>query len=139
MRPQRPRSRRSGQRPGYEPGQGGGSTGCPRRQLLRDEPAWASGASGRREGRALGGVLQEPLQERVLVLQRLDAARQIVDLGLEQFNLLGEIGQTRWSLLRSFQSTGQSPPDRRIHDDAQDRDEERNQQNQSDDRHYSSL
>ena len=50
-------------------------------------------------------ILQQTLQESVLVLEALDAARQIVHLGLEQLNLLGELRQGRGSLLGTFQAS----------------------------------
>src|SRR5215210_4708792 len=105
-------SPRNERRSGCEPGRGGGSAEFRRRQLPRDEPAWWSGALRRREGRALGGIFQQALQESVLVLQRLNAARQIVDLSLQQLHLLGQIYQVGWGMLGTFQSAGQRPADR---------------------------
>src|SRR5215204_2789813 len=128
MHLRRRRCRRSGQRPGCEPGPGCGSAGFQRPPWPRDEPAWLSGPWVRRKGwAALGGILQQPLQESVLVLKRLYAARQIIDLGFQQLHLLGQIGESRWSLLRPLQSASEGPSYGRVHHDAHDRDEKRDE------------
>ena len=65
------------------------------------------------QGDALRGILEQALEERVLILERLDTAPQIVNLGLQQGWLGGSLYDTlttdgspwaerMWEQLRRF-------------------------------------
>src|SRR5919107_5587447 len=79
--------------PGCAPGRECGSAGYQRPRRPQGRPAGPSGSWWRWKGCALGGILQQALQEGVVVLQSLHAAVQVVDLSLQELDLLGQLSQ----------------------------------------------
>ena len=88
----------------------------------RSGPGWRLEGGGRRR------VREQPLEEGVLVLQRLHAAIEVIHLGLEQLDPLGQRGDAPAGPLRTFEPARQRSADRRIHYDREDGDQEGHEQ-----------
>ena len=125
------RCRSSGRRRGSGPARRSGSEESPRPP---SPPVGACGARGRSgagwwwEGGARRGVRQQALEERVLVLKGLQARFRSSTSASSSSTRLASAGDVGRRRLRALEPPRQRPPDRRIHHDAQDRNEQRDQQ-----------
>src|SRR5918997_1104902 len=103
MRQRQRRYRDSGRKPGSGPVPGSGSAGFHWRRLPPADRAGRSGTLRRWQGDAVRWVFQKPLQEHVLVLKCLNAAREIVDLSFEQLDFLGKLVESGRNSLRTLE------------------------------------
>src|SRR5918994_3340247 len=130
--------RSSVRKPDFEPGRGYDSAECPRQRVPRDVSAGQPAGSGILcgwKGSTLGRIFEQSLKKCVLVLEDLNAAHQIINLGFEQLHLLGKLSQGRRRRLRPLEPPGQRSANRRIDDDPHDWNQECHQQDERDDRH----